>query len=151
MARTTDDISFLQNLTSTALFKRNQGRMVRRLTAIALSAVALLGCWTLSNTVLSESDPGVRRGIPAVLAVAALWAVFRLINFPRFTNFLISVEAEMDKVSWADQQYLKRATAVVLGVMVFLGTLLWVYDFLLFRLASLSGIIDAEALNSGGQ
>ena len=34
-------------------------------------------------------------------------------ELPTFANFLISVEAEMDKVSWATWGYLKRATAVV--------------------------------------
>jgi preprotein translocase subunit SecE len=68
--------------------------------------------------------------IPASITVAAAWAVFRLVNYPRFAEFLISVEAEMGKVSWASKQELYRATIVVLSTMLFLGVILFFYDLL---------------------
>jgi preprotein translocase SecE subunit len=55
----------------------------------------------------------------------------------------------MDKVSWSDQDYLKRATGVVLGTMLLLGMILWGYDFFWFRLFSLIHILDADALGGG--
>lgn len=149
MPRGTDDLTFLQNLLSGTMFKRNQGRLVRRLTLIALASVVLIGCWTMSKTVLSQSTVVVRQGIVWSVALLGLWLVFRIVNFPRFANFLIAVEGEMDKVSWSNQEYLKRATGVVLGTMVLLGTVLWVYDFLWFRLFSLIHILDADALGGG--
>jgi preprotein translocase subunit SecE len=120
--------------------------MTRQVTAIALGAVVLTGCWTMSNTVLSEARREVQLGVPLLLAAAGLWAVFRLVNFPRFANFLISVEAEMDKVSWADQQFLIRATGVVVVTMLILGAYLWLWDALWFRLFSWIHILDPEAL-----
>ena len=150
MPRGTDDATFLQNLLSGTMFKRNQGRLVRRLTLIALSSIVLLGCWTMSKTILSQSDKIVQQGIVWSVALVGLWLAFRTVNYPRFANFLIAVEGEMDKVSWSDQDYLKRATGVVLGTMLLLGTVLWAYDFFWFRLFSLIHILDAEAL-SGGQ
>ncbi len=156
MARVTDQQSFWGVFASTGLYKKNQGRLTRQLTSLALGAVLLFGCWTMTQTVLSSppnfllpaldsTRPGealpeasyweanwnnIRYGIPALLGAIGVWAIYRLVNYPKFTDFLISVEAEMDKVSWADQSYLYRATGVVLGTMFVLGTYLFLCDVL---------------------
>ena len=147
MSRGKEEEAFLGTLMSGALFKRSQGRLTRQLTAVALSAIVLIGCWTLSNTALSESEHRwVQLGVPTLIAATGMWVVYRLVNFPRFANFLISVEAEMDKVSWANAEYLKRATFVVIGTMLTLGAVLWVYDFVWLKLFSFLQILDLEAL-----
>ena len=151
MSRGKDDTTFLASLLSVSLYKRNQGRMTRRLTAIAVAAVALIGCWTLSHTVLSQADAPVRVGAPSLLGLVGLWLAFRLVNFPRFADFLVSVEAEMDKVSWADIEYLKRATGVVLGVMLLLGLVLSLYDLFWLKTFSWIGILDQEALQGAAK
>ena len=51
-----------------------------------------------------------------------------MVNYPRFADFLISVEAEMDKVSWSSKSELYRATVVVLVTMVLIGIILFVFD-----------------------
>lgn len=156
MARVTDQQSLWGAFASTGLYKKNQGRLTRQLTALALVALVLFGCWTLTQTILSSppefllppSDPtqpaaelpppnfweqnwnSIRYGVPALLAAVGGWAIYRLVNYPRFTDFLISVEAEMDKVSWPDQTYLIRATGVVLGMMLVLGVYLFACDIL---------------------
>ena len=56
------------------------------------------------------------------------WAIFRAVNYPRFADFLISVEAEMDKVSWSSRQELYRATVVVVVTMFCLGAVLFLFD-----------------------
>ena len=147
MSRGKEETTFLANLFSAEMFKRNQGRLVRRLTAIAVAGTLLIGCWVMSNTnMIMEAGRPVQLGVPAALAALSLWFAFRLVNLPRFANFLISVEAEMDKVSWADQSYLVRATGVVISFMFVLGAILWTYDFLWFRLFSAIHILDADAL-----
>lgn len=151
MSRGKDDTTFAASLLSASQYKRNQGRMARRLTAIAVAAIALIGCWTLSHTTLSQQDPPIRIGVPVLLAVLGLWASFRLVNYPRFADFLVSVEAEMDKVSWADVEYLKRATAVVLGVMLFLGLVLALYDLFWLKAFSWIGILDQNALQGAAE
>jgi preprotein translocase subunit SecE len=128
MARAADDASFFAELTSPNLYKRNQGRLTRQLTAIAAALVFILGAWTLSNTVLSEADRPVRLGLPIAISLLGVWVGFRVVNYPRFADFLISVEAEMDKVSWPDWPYLVRATGVVLGVMVLTAAYLFLWD-----------------------
>jgi len=148
MARGQDEATFLGNLFSATLFKRNQGRLVRRLTAIAVAVIALFGCWSLSawvetSPVTASLSRNLQMAIPALLAVAGIWLAFRMVNYPPFANFLVSVEAEMDKVSWADVDYLKRATAVVLCTMLFLGAVLWVYDLMWYELFTTIGILDS--------
>jgi preprotein translocase subunit SecE len=147
-----EETTFLGNLFSGALYKRNQGRLVRRLSAIAFAGTILYGCWSLSawieNSPQTTSWPrSAQMAVPTALALAGIWFAFRVVNYPPFANFLVSVEAEMDKVSWASIDYLKRATAVVLCTMTFLGVVLWMYDFLWFQLFTAIGILDAGALS----
>jgi preprotein translocase subunit SecE len=137
MSRVKEGPTFWGSFASAATYKRNQGRLIRQLTAIALGAVVLFGCWTMTQTILATAWEGwegnwdyIRYGVPAVIGGIGIWGVYRLVNFPRFADFLISVEAEMDKVSWADQTYLIRATGVVLGTMLVLGLFLLACDFI---------------------
>jgi preprotein translocase subunit SecE len=146
MARAADDASFFAELASPNLYKRNQGRLTRQLTAIAVALVFILGAWTLANTVLSEADRPVRLGIPLAIGLLGTWVGFRLVNYPRFADFLISVEAEMDKVSWPDWPYLIRATGVVLAVMILTAAYLFLFDTFWLWFFDLIGFLDITAL-----
>ena len=75
-----------------------------------------------------------------VILLFGLWFGWRLIHWVTFGDFLISVEAEMAKVSWPSQQELKSATIVVLIVFLFLGGLFLVYDFILLTIFKFIGI-----------
>jgi len=119
---------FLGVLLNFDLYKRNQGRLARQLTAVTFALVLFFGAWTLSQGLLANYDPAIRTGVPLAIAVVGVWFVFRLVNYPRFADFLISVEAEMDKVSWAARSELYRATIVVLVTMFFLGFVLLAFD-----------------------
>lgn len=87
---------------------------------------------------------GISLVFPLILALAGTWMIYRLINWPRFANFLISVEAEMDKVSWASRDELRRATIVVITTMFFLGFVLFAYDLFWVWLFKLVGILHAD-------
>lgn len=130
MAKKKDDVRFWDNMLQTGLYKRNQGRLTRQLTAVGFGLIILLGTWTLAKGPLGgyTDRPWIHVGIPLVLALLGGWAIYRAVNFPRFSDFLISVEAEMDKVTWASKQDLYRSTIVVIGTMFFLGFTLFVYD-----------------------
>jgi len=52
---------------------------------------------------------------------AGLWASYRVVNVPSFADFLIAVEAEMNKVSWPTRTELFRSSMVVLIMMFVLG------------------------------
>lgn len=142
MAKSKVSTGFWGELARITLYKRNQGRLTRQLTWVGLAAVVFLGCWQLSEGPLSSYGREIRVGIPLLLAALGGWAAFRLVNYPRFADFLISVEAEMDKVSWASWDELKRATMVVLATMFFLGVVLFVYDWLWTWLFTQLGILQ---------
>lgn len=76
----------------------------------------------------SQRAVSISVGIPVLFSAVGAWMIFRLVNWPRFADFLISVEAEMDKVSWPNRSELYRSTIVVLGTMFFLGFVLLAYD-----------------------
>jgi preprotein translocase subunit SecE len=60
--------------------------------------------------------------------VLGLWFSFRVVNLPRFADFLIAVEAEMNKVSWPSRTELYRSSAVVIFVMLTLALMLFGFD-----------------------
>ena len=137
--------SFWSELLAVGLYKRNQGRLARQLTAGSLGVWVVLGAYILSQGPLASFGSEVRVGIPFVIAVAAGWVIFRLVNFPVFAEFLISVEAEMAKVSWASRQELHRATIVVLSTMFFLGIVLFLYDKIWLVVLSWIGVLQFPA------
>jgi len=74
--------------------------------------------------------------LPGLLLVVFLWVAYRAVNFPGFADFLIAVEAEMNKVSWPTRPELFRASMVVLILIFSLAFLLAGYDLfwnVLFR------------------
>jgi preprotein translocase subunit SecE len=135
-------------LLSSRLFKPNQGRMVRQGTAVAVAVLFLAAAWRLRVTILSDAPQWLNLSLPAVVAVLGCWFAFRLVSWPRFANFLISVEAEMDKVSWASWRYLKRATGVVLVTMVVLAAYLFTWDIIWQQIFGFVGFLDLEALDT---
>ena len=134
--------SFWSSLLSPELYKRTQGRLARQLTAAGLGAVVLIGVYILSQGPLGTADKGLRVGLPVGLAAAAAWLIFRLVNYPVFAEFLISVEGEMSKVSWASKQELYRATIVVLSTMFFLAVVLYLYDRVWMIILSSIGVLQ---------
>ena len=223
MAKSKGSSSFWRELLKSNLYKRNQGRLTRQLTAAGFALIVILGAWTLSEGLLSsyvnsqfvvtvsfsgtdensetenklrklqensggvwasskivansrqievrfptsrfyetnddlrdqqsvkmnrfvsdaqkvpgttKPEPGhvvqqvrwIKIYLPLAIAMLGVWIIYRAVNYPRFADFLISVEAEMDKVSWASRQELQRATVVVVCTMFFLGFVLFVYD-----------------------
>lgn len=121
---------FLNNLLRTDLYKRSQGMMIRRVTCIVIWVVFFLGAWRLFDFMLNY-QPSVRVAVPAVLLVAGLWIGYRAVNDPTFADFLIAVEAEMNKVSWPSQAELIRASLVVIILIFGLTMVLFSYDLIL--------------------
>jgi preprotein translocase subunit SecE len=86
----------------------------------------------------------VRYGVPAVVLALGLWIGYRLVNLPTFADFLIAVEAEMNKVSWPSKAELVRASIVVIVLIFGLTMILTAYDqawaFLLARVLQVTKI-----------
>lgn len=133
--------SFWSELLAVDLYKRNQGRLARQLTAAGVGAMVIAGAYVLSQGPLAGMPREARVGIPLLITAAAAWVVYRLVNYPRFAEFLISVEAEMGKVSWASKDEVIRATIVVLSTMFFLGVVLFFYDLLWQKILFWIGVL----------
>jgi preprotein translocase subunit SecE len=111
-------------------YKRSQGRIARLTTFYALAALVVLGCLRMSQY-YNDQAPVLHYFVPFGFMAIGLWASFRAVQMPAFADFLISVEGEMNKVSWPSRGELFRATIVVILVVFFLAALLFAYDALL--------------------
>ncbi len=134
---------FLSSLLSGGFYKPSQGRVVRQVTFAALALVGVLAAWGIGDPVADgiKSLLGVTNKPDAsiwlrnlqypvliLLAAVGVWIAFRLVNYPKFADFLISVEAEMNKVTWPGKSELWRASAVVIFVIFALAAVLFLFD-----------------------
>lgn len=116
-------------------YKKNQGRPSRQ---IALCVLIAAISWLL----ISVSALFVRRqsgiqwlGVCVLVIGVAAWLSVMLLNRPRWADFLISVQSEIDKVTWPSTQEVRRATIVVLvlissmAVVIFCFDLIWQWVF----------------------
>jgi len=131
--------AIVQELFSFGFYKRNQGRIARQATFVSLLLIVALGAWALSHYLGSfvtddwsaMQQNTVHYFIPLAVLLVGGWASFRVVQLPSFADFLISVEGEMNKVSWPSRSELFRATLVVILVIFFLAALLFAYDYVL--------------------
>jgi preprotein translocase subunit SecE len=119
--------AFFQELLRAGVYKRSQGRICRQLTFAALAIVIALGLYALSETLITKGQTW-QYALPGVLLFAGWWASYRLVNLPAFADFLIAVEAEMNKVSWPSRHELIRGSTVVLVTIIFLAIVLFGFD-----------------------
>jgi preprotein translocase subunit SecE len=155
MATVTDESlrrSLGSELLTGSLYKPKQGRIVRQLTCLAIWLACWLGGWQLYEAMGAWGSPSstgnaagfwrsARYWLPLSLVALGMWFGYRVVNWPKFADFLIAVEAEMSKVSWPTKTELYRASMVVIFTMAFLAILLFCYDAiwqLLFELLKVS-------------
>jgi preprotein translocase subunit SecE len=122
--------AFFQELFRVGVYKRSQGRVARQATFAALAVIVALGAWSWS-LYFSGRGAAAQYFVPLCLLAAGLWASFRVVQMPAFADFLISVEGEMNKVSWPSRGELFRASLVVMFVIFFLAAVLFIYDLAL--------------------
>ncbi len=108
------------------LYKPSQGRITRQVTCAVIWVGILLASLKLYQT-LYQADVWQYVGPLALLAIG-FWAGYRAVNFPKFADFLIAVEAEMNKVSWPSRGELVRSSIVVIFVIFMLAIVLFGYD-----------------------
>ncbi|MEM9646587.1 MAG: preprotein translocase subunit SecE [Planctomycetota bacterium] len=125
-----NDTSLSSELFHSSVYKPNQGRIVRQLTALAIWVIVGLGAWRLHATMksMSSAESYLPAIIPTIALAVGLWFGFRLVNWPRFADFLIAVEAEMNKVTWPSKDELIRASIVVIFTIFFLAITLFLFD-----------------------
>jgi preprotein translocase subunit SecE len=121
--------AFVQELFRAGLYKRSQGRIARQATFVSLAVIVALGAWCLSQYYSGQGSTA-RYAIPLAVLLVGVWMSFRAIQLPGFADFLISVEAEMNKVSWPARGELFRASIVVMLLIFFLAGLLFAFDLI---------------------
>jgi preprotein translocase subunit SecE len=115
-------------------YKRSQGRIARQVTFFAIWLAFGAAAWNMYGM---AQDDVWRYGVPTILVGVGAWIAFRIVNLPSFADFLISVEAEMNKVSWPGRAELWRASIVVIVVIFLLAGILFAYDLILKALMGL--------------
>ncbi len=122
--------AMMGELWSFHVYKRSQGRIIRQVTFAAIAIAILIGLWQLWQWMRAHETwhQAVTYGVPITLAVAGLWATYRIVNLPAFADFLIAVEAEMNKVSWPSWGELLRWSVVVIIMIFAIGFLLFGFD-----------------------
>lgn len=131
------------------VYKRSQGRIARQVTFTAMALFVLAGVYSL-NTTLSTLGvfsgfqtyaTGARYGFNTILLAAGLWICYRVVNFSRFADFLISVEVEMNKVSWPTRDQLVRSSVVVLVTIFGMSAMMFFYDAFWSWLLTALGVV----------
>jgi preprotein translocase subunit SecE len=112
--------------------------MVRQFTCLAIWVAFGLAAWRLAPLLHVEwlVQRAVAYVVAGVVLLVGLWLGYRIVNLPSFADFLIAVEAEMNKVSWPSRTELIRASMVVIVLMFGLTVVLFTYDFVLNWLLS---------------
>ena len=134
----------IKELFSVRLYKKSQGRWVRLLTMLAVVALFASGAYKFTLIGFTGSplnDMVVRWTIAGVIALVGWWFAFRLIHYPVFADFLISVEAEMVKVSWPSNAEVYSSTLVVLAMFLILSALIFVFDLVWVWFFRMIGVI----------
>jgi preprotein translocase subunit SecE len=134
---------WLSELFQFGVYKRSQGRIARQVTFAAMAITFALAAWRFYVTFGPSLPSGVGYASSAVVLLLGLWVSFRLVNVPRFADFLIAVEAEMNKVSWPSRTELIRSSVVVIFVIFFLSVVLFGFDLTWGFLFEWMGIIKA--------
>jgi preprotein translocase subunit SecE len=144
--------SLLHEMFQVGVYKRSQGRITRQVTFFVLAVTVALAAWSLyislgapprflASTVEAAQLQWV---LPAVVLLAGIWIAYRAVNLPRFADFLIAVEAEMNKVSWPSRTELIRSSMVVIFVIFVLAFLLFSYDIIWQSLFQWMGILKSN-------
>lgn len=140
--------AFFQELFRVGLYKRTQGRIARQVTFATIAVAILAGGYQLYNSMIQAGNLS-RTLAPAALVVVLLWIAYRLVNLPAFADFLIAVEAEMNKVSWPTRAELYRSSVVVLVTVFVLATLLFFFDFFWSQFFMTVGVMEGESVVEG--
>ena len=100
--------------------------MTRQVTFASMAIIVALGLWRMNQTLGSVTV--LSYAVPGALLLLGWWVSYRFVNVPEFADFLIAVEAEMNKVSWPTRSELIRSSIVVLFSMFFLAVALLAFD-----------------------
>ncbi len=129
---------FFRELFQFGVYKKSQGRVTRQVTCAFVWLAFFIGAWRAWATMGGGSS--LRYLVAGGMLLLGLWLGYRLVNMSQFADFLIAVEAEMNKVSWPSRGELIRSSVVVIFVIFLLATVLFAYDLVWRSLFVLMGV-----------
>lgn len=128
-------------------YRPEEGHRGRAVIGIATAVLLLYGCHSLWDWLPKGAEDFWGKKLfdlgddafavnPAValalgLAIAFLVGTFKLINYPRFVDFIIDTENELKKVSWASRRQVINESIVVLATVVIIGAYVFLVDMLI--------------------
>ena len=71
------------------VYKRSQGKIARQATFAALGITVAMAAYRLYTTFGASMPKGYAYGLAGLVLLAGLWISFRVVNMPRFADFLI--------------------------------------------------------------
>ena len=132
---------FWSELFRLGVYKPSQGKIVRQLSFLAIAILAGLAAYELHRfSLFSSMFSGSRYVFLLVFSLVAIWFSYRVVNYSKFADFLIAVEAEMNKVSWPSKTELWNASLVVMFVIFAMAGLLYLFDIVWTLLFQFIGI-----------
>lgn len=109
-------------------YKKTQGRPTRQVALCVLIAALSWLLISIAGLIVTRHVGVGWLGICiAVVVVAGIISV-ALLNRPRWADFLISVQAEIDKVTWPSKGEVRKATIVVLILLVSMAVVIFLFD-----------------------
>ncbi len=120
-------VDFLAGMFRFGRYKSTQGKIARQLTALTVTILFVIAAWRFYQLQIFGVQ-AFRGLIAGLIALLGAWFAYRLVQFPPFADFLVSVEAEMIKVYWPPKNELYSSTIVVLVVFLLLSVLIFVFD-----------------------
>ncbi|MBI1248217.1 preprotein translocase subunit SecE [bacterium] len=130
--KTVGSNSLLSEMMQASRYKPTQGKIARQATLFAIWVLISIAAYQayerlrIMNEALQFKLHWI---IPGAMVVIGFWCVYRLINWPTFADFLIAVEAEMNKVTWPSKDELWRSVIVVITLIFVLAVLLFAFDW----------------------
>jgi preprotein translocase subunit SecE len=128
-----------QELLQVGVYKRSQGRVTRQSTCIAVWVALAIAAWRMYS--VGGFHGSMRYALPTLLLVVGAWMAYRMVNYPPFADFLIAVEAEMNKVTWPSWTELTRSSMVVIVLIFGLTIVLFGYDSIWSALLQAIGVV----------
>ena len=128
------NVSLISSMFRIGLYKPAQGRIVRQVSFVAFMILAWLVSWNIGEIAfvaeMFSSDQSPISNWLCLLIFGSLgtWISYRIVNHPPFADFMIAVEAEMNKVSWPTWPELWKASLVVIFVIFSMALALFLFD-----------------------
>jgi len=137
--------TLIQEVFQLGVYKRTQGKIARQVTFVSLVigfALAAYSLWTFLSSIKGlPAGLSLHYVLPFLFLAIGAWLSYRLVNYHVFADFLIAVEAEMNKVSWPSRGELVRSSLVVLFVIFGLMIVLYAFDAFWFWLFQTMGVL----------